>query len=319
MSGVPRISIGMPLYNAALYLEGALDSLLAQSEPDFELFISDNASTDKTEEICRAYANRDPRIRYTRNAENIGAAANFNRVFHETNAPYLVWAAFDDRWHPDFLRETAAALDAKPEACMASTGIVFIDEDGNPVSRGADHQNFSTEGLSAPDALQALLLRGGWYGAYSLMRRRHLAATPLFEGVPGADAILQLAMLLQGDVVLVPKPLFYYRVFQKKSLAAQAAIIGNPKGAKAVTKFIQIPMLLVMVDLLRTSPFVHEGDRAKLIKTLFQTLRGHKIWYRRLRDEIIPYILASDTPQRGLVARELLALKIYPLRKLLVR
>ena len=100
---------------------------------------------------------------------------------------------------------------------MASTGIVFIDEDGNTLERGADHQNFSTEGLSAKEALQTLLLRGGWYGAYSLMRRRHLAATPLFQAVPGTDAILQLAMLLQGAVVLVSKPLFYYRVFQKKS------------------------------------------------------------------------------------------------------
>jgi glycosyltransferase involved in cell wall biosynthesis len=319
MSAVPRISIGMPLYNAAAYLEGALDSLLAQSEPDFELFISDNASTDTTEDICRAYAKRDPRIRYTRNAENIGAAANFNRVFQETRAPYFLWAAFDDGWHPDFLRETAAVLDAKPEASMASTGIVFIDEDGNPVPRADDHQNFGTEGLSAKDALKTLLLRGGWYGAYSLMRRRHLAATPLFQAVPGADAVLQLAMLLQGDVVLVPEPLFYYRVFQKKSPAAQAATIGNPKDAKAVIKFIQIPMLLVMVELLRTSPFVAEGERAKLIKTLFKTLRGHKIWYRRLRDEIVPYLMAPAMPQRGLVARELLVLKIYPLRKLLVR
>jgi glycosyltransferase involved in cell wall biosynthesis len=64
--GLPRVRIGLPAYNGERHLPAALDSLLAQTYGDFELIISDNASTDRTEEICREYAARDSRIRYHR-------------------------------------------------------------------------------------------------------------------------------------------------------------------------------------------------------------------------------------------------------------
>src|SRR5262245_11232182 len=78
----PRVSIGMPVYNADKFLPEALQSLVNQSFADFEIVISDNASTDRTEEICRSYAQRDQRIRYFRNTTNIGVFRNFNQVFH---------------------------------------------------------------------------------------------------------------------------------------------------------------------------------------------------------------------------------------------
>ena len=80
MTKQPRVSIGIPVYNGENYLAEALDSLLRQSFGDFELLISDNASTDRTQEICRAYAARDARIRYVRQDRNIGAGPNHNRV-----------------------------------------------------------------------------------------------------------------------------------------------------------------------------------------------------------------------------------------------
>ena len=77
----PRVSIGLPVCNGENYLKQALDSIMAQTYTDFELIISDNASTDRTAQICKEYANRDPRIRYYRNEKNLGAARNFNYVF----------------------------------------------------------------------------------------------------------------------------------------------------------------------------------------------------------------------------------------------
>ena len=77
----PRLSIGMPVYNAERYLAEALDGFLAQTFQDFEINVSDNASSDRTAEICRSFAERDPRIRYFRNGKNLGAIPNFNRVF----------------------------------------------------------------------------------------------------------------------------------------------------------------------------------------------------------------------------------------------
>ncbi len=93
---IPTVNIGMPVYNAENYLQGALDSLLAQDYGDFDLLISDNASTDRTQEICLDYTARDRRVRYQRNGRNIGAADNFNRVLEPACGKYFMWAAHDD-------------------------------------------------------------------------------------------------------------------------------------------------------------------------------------------------------------------------------
>ena len=90
-----NVAIGLPVYNGDNYLAAAIESILAQSYGDFDFLISDNASTDGTEEICRAYAQRDRRIRYIRQAQNVGAAANYNLIVPMTDSPYFKWAAHD--------------------------------------------------------------------------------------------------------------------------------------------------------------------------------------------------------------------------------
>jgi glycosyltransferase involved in cell wall biosynthesis len=95
-ANVPRVSVGLPVYNGEAYLASTLDSILNQTLTDFELVISDNASTDATSEICTAYAAEDGRIKYTRNDRNIGGARNYNRVFALASAPYFTWHAHDD-------------------------------------------------------------------------------------------------------------------------------------------------------------------------------------------------------------------------------
>ena len=68
---IPKVRIGMPVYNGEKFIREAIDSLLAQTFSDFELIISDNCSTDKTQEICKEYASKDPRVKYLRQIENI--------------------------------------------------------------------------------------------------------------------------------------------------------------------------------------------------------------------------------------------------------
>ena len=102
MASKPRVSIGMPVYNEELNLEQALQSLLSQSFTDFELVISDNASTDRTG-ICLTYAAKDPRVQYSRLKTNLGAVANFNRVIQLSSAPYFFCASGHDDRHEDFI------------------------------------------------------------------------------------------------------------------------------------------------------------------------------------------------------------------------
>ena len=99
-----RVSVGLPVYNGERYLNEALDSILRQTFEDFELIISDNASSDRTEEICEEYARNDKRIRYSRSSENLGVAWNFNRVAGLSTSEYFRWATADDLWRPKIFR-----------------------------------------------------------------------------------------------------------------------------------------------------------------------------------------------------------------------
>lgn len=123
-----RVSIGMPVYNGENFIEAALRSILAQTCREFELVVSDNASTDRTEDICRAYASLYPRIRYYRGDHNIGPARNANRTFLLSSGPYFKLAAHDDVLAPDFIEKCAGVLDRDPGVVLAYPLTMWIDE-----------------------------------------------------------------------------------------------------------------------------------------------------------------------------------------------
>lgn len=118
---IPKVSIGMPVYNGEAFIHKALDSLLGQTFSDFELIISDNASTDATAEICKDYERKDKRVQYIRQSENKGAMFNFKFVLSRALGPYFMWAAADDIWDKDFLRQCVNCLDNRPDIGIAFT------------------------------------------------------------------------------------------------------------------------------------------------------------------------------------------------------
>lgn len=132
LSHVPKVSIGLPVYNGQSFIHEALDSLLAQSFIDFELIISDNASTDKTSEICLEYAQRDCRILYIRQRFNIGPVENFKFVLDRSVGAYFLWAAADDLRHPEFLKTANSILDRHLEI-----GLVFSNMELKDLGSGA--------------------------------------------------------------------------------------------------------------------------------------------------------------------------------------
>ena len=107
---VPIVSIGMPVYNGEKLIREAIDSLLAQTFTDFELIISDNASTDGTAAICKEYALKDKRINYIRQGTNLGASVNFNLVLNKAVGKYFMWAAHDDQWTEEYLMNATNIL-----------------------------------------------------------------------------------------------------------------------------------------------------------------------------------------------------------------
>lgn len=124
------VTIGLPTYNGSKTIRRALDTLLAQTYGNFELIISDNASTDETGKICEDYAARDKRVRYIRQKENIGPLANFKFVTTVARGDYFMWAADDDWWDPKFAETLVDALERNPEYGIAMSSYRLIYEDG---------------------------------------------------------------------------------------------------------------------------------------------------------------------------------------------
>ena len=127
------VSIGMPVYNGERFLAEAIDSLLRQEYRNFELIISDNASTDKTAVICQQYASLDNRIRYIRNETNIGVLNNFNQVLRFARGQYFMWAASDDLWEPGFILELEKLISEDKEAVLSFCLFDHLEEQGRSV------------------------------------------------------------------------------------------------------------------------------------------------------------------------------------------
>lgn len=216
----PLITVGLPVYQGENYLAQALDSLLAQTCTDFSLIISDNASTDRTAEIARDYAAKDPRIQYVPLSQNLGAAWNFNHVFHLSHSPYFKWAAHDDICQPTFLARCLEALQQNPEAVLAYPQAQVIDPQGVPVE---DYHVTLNTSVNSPSLRFADLILS-WHRCYEifgLIRSDVLQSIFPMGNYAGADRTMLAELALRGPFVQVPQPLFFARRHPGQSVQAQ--------------------------------------------------------------------------------------------------
>lgn len=215
----PRVSIGLPVYNGDRYLEEALDSLLSQTFKDFELIISDNASTDRTPEICLKHASRDGRIRYHRVEQNQGASWNFNRVLDLARADYFKWAAHDDLCHPQFLERCVAVLDQQPGVVLAHSRSILIDENGKHL-QPYDNRCHPAHGRPSERFLEVLTRLGLCHTMFGVIRTAVLRRTACIDTYQASDMIMLGELALRGEFYEVPEHLFYRRVHPEMSAQA---------------------------------------------------------------------------------------------------
>jgi len=207
----PRISIGLPVYNGERYLQRAIDSVLAQTLPDFELIISDNASTDRTAEICRECASRDRRIRYVRHPINVGVTKNFNGVVAHATAPYFKWLSADDLIAPDLLRRCAGVLDRDPSVVLVHSTTRFIGPDGEWLPQEESGLHLVED--RPTDRLRSLWQKLRFCNAqYGVMRVAALRRTPLFRPFIGSDICFLAELSLHGRFVELPETLLFRRL-----------------------------------------------------------------------------------------------------------
>ena len=218
----PRVTIGLPVYNAEKYLHEALDSLLNQTYKNFEIIISDNASTDETEAICRKYVNRDSRIRYERNDINLGAAANFNRVVELARGEYFKWSAHDDLHLPVFLERCVQALDKRSDAVLSYGLYSVIDEQGDLVRSGKKPVDTEIEEVERR-FFGVMRHQLGTPMIWGLIRTEILRATPLIATYYKSDLVLLAELSLHGVFVSIPEELFLHREHSDRSVYTKSA------------------------------------------------------------------------------------------------
>jgi hypothetical protein len=232
VSASPLVSIGMPLRNAERHLNEALDSLLAQDYENLELIISDNASSDATESICRDYAARDNRVSYHRAEANLGAVRNFNRVFELAKGDYFMWAAHDDTRGAQFVSSCVAALNDHPEAVLCCTKVGFIDEDSQEVQPWFDL--VPAAGKTHRARVGAIARSRYWLDFYGLIRRSALAQTRLAQPVWGFDVVVGMELCMRGELLVIPERLFFYRINRQKTPQFVASTLGSTDGSGPV-------------------------------------------------------------------------------------
>jgi len=218
-NSTPRVSIGLPVYNAENFLVEALKSLLAQTLTDFELIISDNASTDGTSEICRDFAAKDPRIQYHRSKVNRGAAWNYNNTFNLSRGEYFKWAAHDDIHHPNFIEKCVNCLDCNESVVLCFTRTVFIDEDNKELYE----HNYPIDLLQVSRRRRFMHFVGAGHintEIFGLIRSETLRKTRLIDGFVGSDFVLLGELALYGSFYQIPEILFLHREHSGRSTKA---------------------------------------------------------------------------------------------------
>jgi glycosyltransferase involved in cell wall biosynthesis len=206
----PRVSIGVPVYNGENYLQEALDSLLNQTYEDFEIILSDNASTDKTREIAESFAARDPRIRYFRNEENLGAARNYNLVFELARGDYFKWAAHDDLCGPELLEQCVSVLDGDPSIVLCYPKTKEINDYGEVTKKFPDEPDISMSSASKR-YYQCVCVAHPQVAVFGLIRRSALEQTRLIGYYSSSDRVLLGELALIGKFHEVPEYMFFMR------------------------------------------------------------------------------------------------------------
>ncbi|MDV2996450.1 MAG: hypothetical protein N4J56_006104 [Chroococcidiopsis sp. SAG 2025] len=292
----PRLSIGMPVYNAEQFITEAIDAILAQTYTDFELIISDNASSDRTQEICQAYAAKDRRIKYYRNERNIGVHRNYRRAFQLATGEYFRWATHDDICAPQGIEKCVEVLDRNPDVVLCYTKTKLINEHGTILEQNYDENPLLTNSPHAHIRFRNLIIdsfsrRYRGQQLFGVMRHSVAATTPLLGDYSGGDKPFLARMTLLGKYYEVPEYLFFNREHSQRSSSKEMNSpylrmrLFNPdtKGEKPV--FPRWSVFLDYLSAIKDVP-LSLSERIRCYLVLGTWLGKNKNWEQLIKELI---------------------------------
>ena len=214
---IPLVSIGLAVFNGEKYLAQAVDSILAQTFKDFELIISDNASSDRTQEICSQYAAKDPRIRYYRNPINIGGVNNENRTFALARGKYFRLMAHDDLLAPQLIAKSVEILEQNSEFVLCYSNISVIDGAGKQIR--TIETNIGEESEPYQRFQRFVSREHHCEATYALTRSDVLKKVDPQLNYSDSDRTFLAELSLWGKFYKIDELLFYKRYHQERSIA----------------------------------------------------------------------------------------------------
>jgi glycosyltransferase involved in cell wall biosynthesis len=202
---LPSVSVLLPTYNGARFLDAQVHSVLAQTLSTFELLVYDDGSTDGTWPILQAHAQSDPRIRAWQGSANAGQGAALTLLLGQAQAPLMSFCDQDDVWAPDKLERLITALG---DADLAYGCSRLIDEHGTML--GPDIFQFVGPPIAGRDPV--LLLPRNTVSAHAMLVRRACIRPHHFNGSFDFDHLIAMAAAAGNGVVYVPEAITYHRI-----------------------------------------------------------------------------------------------------------
>ena len=213
---VPVVSVCLPVYNGEKFVGRAIRSVLEQTLTNIELVISDNASTDRTGEICQEAAARDRRVRYSRSAVNVGLARNHNRAFGVARGEYAIWMGHDDEMAGTYLSRCVERLSRDPSAALCFSDSCDIDEQSN-VIRSVTFEDVCTSHSANVRYCGMLRYESRNDMIYGVIRSSVLRQTRLHGAYYGSDWVLLAEIALRGPFCHIHESLFRRRYHPSQS------------------------------------------------------------------------------------------------------
>lgn len=280
----PCASVCLPVYNGAMYIGGAIRSICEQTFEDLEVIISDNASTDGTQALCREAATRDSRIRYFRGDINRGLAWNFNRAFELATGQYLVWIGHDDVMEPNYIRRCVEEIEQHADTVLCFTNSSYIDGEGVVMQK----MDLSNPGSAekASDRFQHILYDVRCDPICGLMKVEILKQTRLHAGYADSDRVLLAELGFRGNFRKINDYLFSRRMHPLQATATldrweRTTIFDPSKSGKVSCPWWR--ELFDFVGAIQSAPISRE-ERFRAYRYLYWWALVHKPFlYRDVR------------------------------------
>lgn len=269
-----KVFIGMPVFNGEKFIYRAIESITLQTYQDWELLISDNYSTDRTQEICEDFLKKDKRIKYIRQEKNIGVDRNFTFLFNKADSQYFMWAAADDVWYPQFIELLLARLENNTKAGLAFSNIEVINEHDELIRLipsftrliSTDPNVRAINFLAFPEIMGKANLM---YGLYDLRKVKPFISAFLAENSfnsHGADVVLVFGIISRFELEIVEEVLFMKRqihgvekgTMRVVSEVIQPNVFSIPPTIEAIHKYFDA--------LIRVAKSNDEIDRTTILK-----------------------------------------------------